>query len=72
MKFNRERILAELQMMTNIVTDDIDYLVYLVLKDGSYFDDIDTKYEEGNSLRFENKVEDFENWLSSLEEVKCE
>lgn len=69
MRINRERILAELQMMTNVVTDDIDYLVYLVLKDGSYFDDITTKYEKVDSVGFQNKVEDFDNWLSSLEEV---
>lgn len=32
-----ERAITELQIVTGVVTNDLDYLVYLLLKDGSYF-----------------------------------
>lgn len=34
-----ERAITELQIVTGVVTNDLEYLVYLLLKDGSYFND---------------------------------
>ena len=34
---NKEKILLELQILTETITDDIDYMVFLLLKDGLYF-----------------------------------
>lgn len=34
---NQNYILQELQMITGIISEDLDYIVYLLLKSGSYF-----------------------------------
>lgn len=33
----RSDAVGELQMLTGVMAEDIDYLVYLLIKDGSYF-----------------------------------
>lgn len=67
---NKERIIAELQMLTNVVTNDIDYLVYLLLKDGVYFsDNVEDKFVQKGLTEFHNKVENFEEWFAALKEV---
>ena len=48
---NYERIKEELQMITSVVTDDFDYLLFLLLKDNPQEDEDtredDAKYEDG-------------------------
>lgn len=54
--------LEEMQMLLNSGSMDIDYLVYLILKDGSYFDYMKTTKEEKN----EAIVPDLDSWFDSI------
>lgn len=69
----RERIITECQMLTGITTDDLTFLVYKLLKGGSYFQKQDTVViKVDNPLIEPIVVEDFGTWLSKLEEVSDE
>lgn len=61
-----ERVKQELQAVTGIMTEDIDYLVYLVLKDGQYFKPIDVKYDKALKNEAVKQVADFEEWFKKL------
>lgn len=41
-----KRILNELQLLTGVMTDDISYLCFLLLKDGTYFNKTKTDKEK--------------------------
>lgn len=65
----RERVLTEIQMLTGVYTEDLGYEVALLLKDGAYGNRL--KAERQSSLdkevpKFENKVQDLEEWFKSL------
>lgn len=65
-----ERIKLELQMLTGIVTDDISYMCYLLLKDGLYFkNERDKELEIGKEEEqkiVELSCESFEDFFNSL------
>ena len=58
----REQILAELQMITGVVTQDMEYLVYLLLRN-----------KKSNSITKEIKkvkqVDSLDDWFVMLKEV---
>lgn len=65
-----ERIKLELQMLTGVVTDDISYMCYLLLKDGLYFKkerdkELDIGKEEKKKV-VELSCESFEDFFNSL------
>lgn len=55
----KETLILELQLLTGVITNDLDYLVFLILKDGVYFD---TKPE----VCVESELDQ---WLKTLEEI---
>lgn len=57
-----ELLIQELQMLTGKITNDIDYLVYQLLKGGSYFDE---QSEKGKSISSDGVLD----WVKTLEEV---
>lgn len=61
-----ERVKQELQAITGIMTEDIDYLVYLVLKDGQYFKPMGVTYEEAAVNGAVEQVADLEEWFKKL------
>ena len=67
---NIDIVRQELQMITNVMTNDLDYLVALLLKGGTK----DTYIQEKNPVYSPQKVTDVEvdvdNWFNSLEEVQ--
>lgn len=65
-----ERLKLELQMLTGVVTDDMSYLVYLLLKDGDYFKedrlkDVTIKEEEKEKQE-RLKAMSFDDFFNSL------
>lgn len=55
-----KRIINELQLVTGVMTEDIQYLCFLLLKDGTYFNSTKTeeeKAEEEIKRGIEAKVE---------------
>lgn len=40
-----KRIINELQLITGVMTDDVQYLCFLLLKDGTYFNSTKTEEE---------------------------
>lgn len=60
-----EKILDELIMLTGKVSTDKNYLYYLLVKDGSYFE----KPKESNAESIPDvTVNSLEDWFNSLEE----
>lgn len=53
----------ELYMLTGVVDKDRSYLYYLLIKDGSYFKELDNSPEE---IKTENTVDTFENWFDNI------
>lgn len=70
---NSQQIRAELQMLTGVVTDDITYLTYLLLRDSKCYKEADKK----TTMMNENQavydigidINTIEDWLSGLEEI---
>lgn len=62
----RQLVLAELQMLTGTVTDDMDYLIYLVLKDGTFFDKPASVAEDAKTGT-QSVVEDLEGWFREIQ-----
>ena len=64
---NKEKILLELQILTETITDDIDYMVFLLLKDGLYFkkDTIENN-QKVDELESINIVQGYEEWFKTL------
>lgn len=65
-----ERLKLELQMLAGVVTDDMSYLVYLLLKDGDYFKedrlkDVTIKEEEKEKQE-RLKAMSFDDFFNSL------
>lgn len=65
-----ERLKLELQMLTGVVTDDMSYFVYLLLKDGDYFKedrlkDVTIKEEEKEKQE-RLKAMSFDDFFNSL------
>lgn len=63
---SKERVLSELQMLTGVITDDIDYIVFLLLKDGSYFKKDTAKQKHIERLYDINIIQDFDEWFKTL------
>lgn len=59
----RDRILMELQMLTGVVSDDLSYLYYCLIKGGSYFNEIKQKE---NTTSYTGEAIDSEEWFNSL------
>lgn len=55
--------IEELQMITGVVSTDLNYLYYLLIKDGTYFDKLE---REASLASQEGVVESFEDWFNSL------
>lgn len=58
-----DEVLRELYMLTGKVNKDKDYLYYLLIKDGSYYD---KPKQEPEQIKTENTVDTFEDWFNSL------
>ena len=54
--------LTELQMITGVVSKDVTYLYYLLIKDGSYFE----KIKKPEMPKSDRGVLDLESWFNSL------
>ena len=64
---NKEKILLELQILTETITDDIDYMVFLLLKDGLYFkQDTIENNQKVDELEIFNIVQGYEEWFKTL------
>ncbi|MCI9050346.1 MAG: hypothetical protein HFI05_00240 [Lachnospiraceae bacterium] len=64
---NKEKILLELQILTETITDDIDYMVFLLLKDGLYFkQDTIENNQKVDELESINIVQGYEEWFKTL------
>jgi len=61
-------IRQELQMVTGVVSNDVDYLVYLLLKDGDYFkESAESKYVKPDAKDVEVQgVQELADWFSNL------
>lgn len=62
-------IKTELQMITGVMTEDLDYLLYLVLKGGSFFNEgnkVASKYVEPEENEKVEQVSDLEAWFDQL------
>ena len=65
---NKEKILLELQILTETITDDIDYMVFLLLKDGLYFkQDTIENNQKVDELESINIVQGYEEWFKTLQ-----
>lgn len=53
----------ELQMLTGVVSDDLSYLYYCLIKGGSYFNEIKQKE---NTTSYVGEAIDSEEWFNSL------
>lgn len=54
----------ELRMLAGVVTEDMDYIGYLLLKDGSYFKEKEEPYEKPKPVI--EAVESLENWFKNI------
>ena len=64
---NKEKILLELQILTETITDDIDYMLFLLLKDGLYFkQDTIENNQKVDELESINIVQGYEEWFKTL------
>ena len=63
----KERILNELQMLTGVLSTDLDYLMYKLLQGGSYFEDLNKAVEKKEPFKYE--VDSVDAWFSKLEEL---
>ena len=64
---NKEKILLELLILTETITDDIDYMVFLLLKDGLYFkQDTIENNQKVDELESINIVQGYEEWFKTL------
>ena len=57
-----QNVRDEMYMLTNAVSNDMTYLYYLLVKDGSYLRDL----EKPLSLRTEQTVDTLEDWFNKL------
>ena len=64
MDARKRGIIEELQMISGIMTDDLDYLVYLVLKGGCYFEK--SRIERFLGVDMVPTVEDLKNWFKGI------
>lgn len=60
----RSQLISELQMITGVVSDDISYLYYCLIKDGIHFKMVD----EVKSMTFNSNiaVQDVNDWFANL------
>ena len=66
---NRQRVLNELQMITGVVTNDVEYEMYLLLKDGTFFKDMLQEQAEASKVEQPRKLQTpptLEEWFNSL------
>lgn len=63
-RINEEDFMRELCMLTGKVNKDKNYLYYLLVKDGSYFN---KEKPVSGIFESENKVEDFASWFDRIE-----
>jgi hypothetical protein len=54
----------ELRMLAGVVTEDMDYIGYLLLKDGSYFEEKEEPDEKPKPVI--EAVESLENWFKNI------
>lgn len=59
----RDRVLRELYMLTGKVCKDVDYLYYLLVKDGTMFSEDKGPVE---IVKEEQTVDDFKSWFENL------
>lgn len=50
-------------MLTGVVTNDLSYLCYLILKDGCYFTSKEEEEEEASA----DQLLSFDDWFSNLQ-----
>ncbi len=58
----RAGVREELQMLTGIVTSDLSYMYYLLLRGGSYFKEA----EKPEYIPSAESVDTFEDWFNKL------
>lgn len=60
----RSQLISELQIITGVVSDDISYLYYQLIKDGIHFKQVD----DAKSLTFDSNiaVQNVDDWFNSL------
>ena len=65
---DRDKLVNELKVMTGVVTEDLDYMIYLLLKGGSYFNSSDkAEMFISTGLPKENiSVVDMSTWFSQF------
>ena len=67
---NKARLLSELQMLTGIMTDDYEYMLYMLLKKGNKEKEVITanQYEKTEAAKID-KVQSLEDWFDTITEV---
>ena len=64
----RIQLIKELNLLTGIVSDDLDYMVYLLLKGGSYFEkETEAVYVQTEVPRDGIQVIDMATWFAQFE-----
>lgn len=64
-----ELIRTELQMITGVITSDLDYLLYLTLKGGTFFaedSEVSSKFVKLEDSSSVEVVTDLETWFKQL------
>lgn len=65
----RDKIICELQLLTGIFTDDINYMMYKLLKDGKYKDYVEEDKDvvvSTDTVVEQNQITTFEELLNSF------
>lgn len=57
---DKKLIVDELQMLTGVQSDDVDFLYYCLIKDGSYF------VEQESIIESDIRVQSLDDWFNSL------
>lgn len=71
---NKAKLLGELQMLTGLLSNDYEYMLYMLLKDGSRFKEVvaESKFESSDSEVEMDAVQCLDSWFNSLMEVENE
>ncbi len=64
MNVGKNQVITELQMLTGLLTDDLDYLIFKLLEGGSYFEGMDKQEKIGDESV--SQVVDLNSWFKEL------
>lgn len=65
----RELFIQEMQMLTGVVTDDYEYLLYLLVKPSLPLREEKVHKKKETTLKSVSKIESLDDWFEKLEEI---